>query len=64
MICAALLVLLAGALAWLLLANYGDGSAANNARLDGIRTVGTIVLGAGGELGADEVGPSRTPTPS
>jgi uncharacterized protein YjbI with pentapeptide repeats/cell division septation protein DedD len=49
-ICAVLLVLVAGGGAWLLLANYGDGTAPNNARLDGIRTVGTIVLGAGGAI--------------
>jgi pentapeptide repeat protein len=47
---AVLLTILAGGLAWLLLGRFGDGSAANNARLDGIRTVGTIVLGAGGGM--------------
>ncbi|SDZ19241.1 Pentapeptide repeat-containing protein [Amycolatopsis xylanica] len=49
-VCSIGLMALAAGLAWLLLWQYGDGSAANNARLDGIRTVGTIVLGAGGAI--------------
>lgn len=50
-VCAVALILLAGGLAWLLLAHYGDGSTSSNARLDAIRTVGTLVLGAGGAIG-------------
>lgn len=46
--CAAFLGILALAMAWLLLARFGDGTPAGNARLDAVRTVGTLVLGAGG----------------
>ncbi|RSM73867.1 hypothetical protein DMH04_40650 [Kibdelosporangium aridum] len=47
---AALVVLLAAGAAWLLLANFGGGSEADRARLDAIRTVGSLVLGAGGAI--------------
>ncbi|WP_410614853.1 pentapeptide repeat-containing protein [Amycolatopsis sp. lyj-109] len=46
--CAVVLLLVAGGAAWLLLAQLGDGTDASKTRLDAIRTVGTIVLGAGG----------------
>lgn len=49
-ISAALVVLLAAGAAWLLLANFGGGSEADRARLDAIRTVGSLVLGAGGAI--------------
>ncbi|WAL67679.1 pentapeptide repeat-containing protein [Amycolatopsis cynarae] len=49
-ISAAILIVFAVLMAWLLLRMYGNGSPANQARLEGIRTVGTIVLGAGGAV--------------
>ncbi|MCE7009439.1 pentapeptide repeat-containing protein [Kibdelosporangium philippinense] len=49
-ISAALVVLLAAGAAWLLLAQFGGGSEADRARLDAIRTVGSLVLGAGGAI--------------
>ena len=47
---AAALVLFAAAACWLLLALYGQGTDADKARLDSVKTVGTIVLGAGGAI--------------
>lgn len=47
---AAALVLFAVAACWLLLALYGQGTDADRARLESVRTVGTIVLGAGGAI--------------
>ncbi|MFD8497853.1 pentapeptide repeat-containing protein [Amycolatopsis sp. NPDC059657] len=49
-VCAAGLVGLAVGACWLLLGLYGHGGEAENARLESIRTVGTIVLGAGGAI--------------
>ncbi|UQS25792.1 pentapeptide repeat-containing protein [Amycolatopsis thermalba] len=49
-LCAAILVVSAAVACWLLLRLYGHGTDADKARLDGIRTVGTIVLGAGGAV--------------
>lgn len=49
-VCAVVLVLLAGGVGWLLLAFYGRGDDADRARLESVRTVGTIVLGAGGAM--------------
>jgi uncharacterized protein YjbI with pentapeptide repeats len=49
-ICAGVLTVLAAGLVWLLLARFGDGTDASKTRLDAIRTVGTIVLGAGGAV--------------
>ncbi|WP_410598077.1 pentapeptide repeat-containing protein [Amycolatopsis sp. lyj-23] len=46
-----LLLILAGVSSWLLLTHFGDGSEASKTRLDSIRAVGTIVLGAGGAVG-------------
>ncbi|AXB48446.1 hypothetical protein A4R43_13015 [Amycolatopsis albispora] len=40
----------AAAACWLLLALYGDGNEASKTRLEGVRTVGTVVLGAGGAV--------------
>jgi uncharacterized protein YjbI with pentapeptide repeats len=42
------LVLFATAACWVLLSLYGHGTDADKARLESVRTVGTIVLGAGG----------------
>jgi uncharacterized protein YjbI with pentapeptide repeats len=47
-ISAVLVILLASGVTWLLLAHFGSGSDADKSRLEAIRTVGTIVLGAGG----------------
>jgi hypothetical protein len=49
-ISAALAALFAVGAAWLLLTLYGHGTDEDRARLDAIRTVGTIVLGAGGAI--------------
>jgi uncharacterized protein YjbI with pentapeptide repeats len=45
---AVVLVLVAAAGCWALLALYGRGTDVDKARLESVRTVGTIVLGAGG----------------
>ncbi|WIX77794.1 pentapeptide repeat-containing protein [Amycolatopsis carbonis] len=49
-LCGALMVVIATAACWVLLTLYGHGTDADRARLDGIRTVGTIVVGTGGAL--------------
>jgi hypothetical protein len=49
-ICAALVTLLAVTAGWLLLTLYSSGTQADQIRLESIRTVGTIVLGAGGAI--------------
>jgi uncharacterized protein YjbI with pentapeptide repeats len=47
---AIVLLLVAAAACWLLLSLYGQGTAADKARLESVQTVGTIVLGAGGMI--------------
>lgn len=47
---AVVLLLIAAAACWLLLSLYGQGTDADKARLESVRTVGTIVLGAGGMI--------------
>jgi hypothetical protein len=42
------LIVVAAAACWLLLSLYGQGTDADKARLESVRTIGTIVLGAGG----------------
>ncbi|UUV33201.1 pentapeptide repeat-containing protein [Amycolatopsis roodepoortensis] len=49
-LCAGLLLLFAVAACWVLFFLYGKGTDADKARLEGVRTVGTIVLGAGGAI--------------
>lgn len=49
-VCAVGLLSFAAAVCWLLLSLYGQGTDADRARLDSIRTVGTVVLGAGGAV--------------
>ncbi|WP_409492368.1 pentapeptide repeat-containing protein [Amycolatopsis sp. cmx-11-12] len=49
-LCAGLLLAFAIAACWLLFFLYGRGTDADKARLEGVRTVGTIVLGAGGAI--------------
>ncbi|MEU4523271.1 pentapeptide repeat-containing protein [Amycolatopsis sp. NPDC024027] len=44
------LVMVATAACWVLLSLYGQGTDADKARLESVRTVGTIVLGAGGAM--------------
>jgi hypothetical protein len=50
LVCAGVVVVLAVASGWLLLALYGGGSGQDRARVEVIRTVGTIVLGGGGAI--------------
>jgi hypothetical protein len=45
---AAALLLVASAACWVLLSLYGRGTDVDKARLESVRTVGTVVLGAGG----------------
>ncbi len=45
---AVVLVLVAATACWVLLSRYGQGTDADKARLESVRTVSTIVLGAGG----------------
>lgn len=47
-ICAGLLLAFSAGACWLLLTLYGRGTEADKARLEGVRTVSTIALGAGG----------------
>lgn len=49
-ICAGMLLAFAISACWLLFFLYGSGTDADKARLEGVRTVGTIVLGAGGAI--------------
>ncbi|WP_326834265.1 pentapeptide repeat-containing protein [Amycolatopsis rhabdoformis] len=49
-VCGAVMLAVAVAACWILLTLYGHGTDADRARLDGIRTVGTIVVGTGGAL--------------
>ncbi|EMD24283.1 pentapeptide repeat-containing protein [Amycolatopsis azurea] len=49
-LCAGLLLVFAVAACWVLFSLYGQGTDADKARLEGVRTVGTIVLGAGGTI--------------
>ncbi|WP_020658485.1 pentapeptide repeat-containing protein [Amycolatopsis benzoatilytica] len=49
-VCAATVVVVAATAFWALFAWYGHGTEADRIRLDGIRTVGTIVVGTGGAL--------------
>ncbi len=48
--CTAGLIIFAGLTCWLLFQLYGHGTPSDQARLEGVRTVGTIVLGAGGAV--------------
>ncbi|MEQ0562048.1 pentapeptide repeat-containing protein [Amycolatopsis sp. NEAU-NG30] len=48
LVAAVVLILVAAGACWVLLALYGRGTDADKARLESVRTVGTIVLGAGG----------------
>ncbi|MGW4398086.1 pentapeptide repeat-containing protein [Amycolatopsis nivea] len=50
LICALAVAAIAAAACWVLFAWYGHGTEADRIRLDGIRTVGTIVVGTGGAL--------------
>ncbi|SFW69459.1 pentapeptide repeat-containing protein [Amycolatopsis australiensis] len=45
---AVVLIVVVAAACWVLLSLYGQGTDADKARLESVRTVGTIVLGAGG----------------
>ncbi|MFD5248907.1 pentapeptide repeat-containing protein [Amycolatopsis sp. NPDC058340] len=49
-LCAGLLLAFAVSACWVLFVLYGKGTDADKARLEGVRTVGTIVLGAGGAI--------------
>ncbi len=50
LICALAVAAIAAGACWVLFAWYGHGTEADRIRLDGIRTVGTIVVGTGGAL--------------
>ncbi|MEV6898385.1 hypothetical protein [Amycolatopsis sp. NPDC051372] len=62
-LCGVLMVAIATVACWVLLTLYGHGTDADRARLDGIRTVGTIVVGTGGAL-ALVLAARRQQTPS
>lgn len=47
---AAVIAVVAIGATWLLLANYGSGDSQDNARLDAIKTAGSIVVGTGGAV--------------
>ncbi|SFQ63290.1 pentapeptide repeat-containing protein [Amycolatopsis rubida] len=50
LLCAVAVAVIATGACWILFARYGHGTEADRVRLDGIRTVGTIVVGTGGAL--------------
>ncbi|WP_051791428.1 pentapeptide repeat-containing protein [Amycolatopsis jejuensis] len=50
LICTVTMAAVAAAACWFLFTRYGNGTEADRVRLDGIRTVGTIVVGTGGAL--------------